>query len=191
MWVAKNPPSFALVEREDPRDAADAVRELDGRTLCGCRVRVDLSNGEKRSRNRDRLLLGVVALEMIIRGGVLHLATHLQDGEAAPSARAGPFLDIGEERDPCPRKEIPSRPDLTLGLLADLGQMKGNRRPLCKRSGVQEITSFDRSMYRKFKFCLRLPKLGALLNVLAVHICLSPGTVTHKGVILYGLKWVI
>lgn len=73
MWGAKNPPGFALVECEDPRDAADAVQELDGRTLCGCRVRVDLSNGEKRSRNRDRLLLGVVALEMIMGGGVLHL----------------------------------------------------------------------------------------------------------------------
>ena len=81
MWVAKNPPSFALVEREDPRDAADAVRELDGRTLCGCRVRVDLSNGEKRSRNRDRLLLGVVALEMIIVGGVLHLP-HISEMES-------------------------------------------------------------------------------------------------------------
>ncbi|KAF7693539.1 hypothetical protein HF521_008855 [Silurus meridionalis] len=52
VWVARNPPGFAFVEFEDPRDATDAVRELDGRTLCGCRVRVELSNGEKRSRNR-------------------------------------------------------------------------------------------------------------------------------------------
>ncbi|XP_063786185.1 serine/arginine-rich splicing factor 3-like isoform X1 [Pseudophryne corroboree] len=52
VWVARNPPGFAFVEFEDPRDAADAVRELDGRTLCGCRVRVELSSGEKRSRNR-------------------------------------------------------------------------------------------------------------------------------------------
>uniref|UniRef100_A0A8C5NUM9 RRM domain-containing protein n=1 Tax=Jaculus jaculus TaxID=51337 RepID=A0A8C5NUM9_JACJA len=54
MWVARNPPGFAFVEFEDAQDAADAVRELDGRTLCGCRVRVELSNGEKRSRNRGQ-----------------------------------------------------------------------------------------------------------------------------------------
>jgi len=52
VWVARNPPGFAFIEFEDPRDATDAVRELDGRTLCGCRVQVELSNGEKRSRNR-------------------------------------------------------------------------------------------------------------------------------------------
>ncbi|XP_062899758.1 serine/arginine-rich splicing factor 3 isoform X2 [Mobula hypostoma] len=52
VWVARNPPGFAFVEFEDPRDASDAVRELDGRNLCGCRVRVELSNGERRIRNR-------------------------------------------------------------------------------------------------------------------------------------------
>lgn len=110
------------------------------------------------------LLLGVVALEMIIGEGVLHLVADLQDGEASPAAGAGPFLEIGGERDHCLGREITSRPDPFLGLVADLGQMKGNRRPVCKRSGVQEITSFDRSMYRKFKFCLRLHKLGAFLR---------------------------
>ncbi|XP_077458511.1 serine/arginine-rich splicing factor 3a [Stigmatopora argus] len=52
VWVARNPPGFAFVEFEDPRDASDAVRELDGRNMCGCRVRVELSTGEKRSRSR-------------------------------------------------------------------------------------------------------------------------------------------
>ncbi|EPQ02454.1 Serine/arginine-rich splicing factor 3 [Myotis brandtii] len=161
VWVARNPPGFAFVEFEDHRDAADAVRELDGRTLCGYRVRVELSNGEKRSRNRgpppswgrrprdDYLIIGE---------GVLHLAADLQDREASPVAGAGPFPEIGGEKDHCLGREIISRID------PSLGQMKGNRRPVCKMSGVQEITSFDRSMHRKFKFCSRLHKLGAFLR---------------------------
>ena len=124
------------------------------------------------------LLLGVVTLEVIIGGGVLHLDADLQDGEASPAAGPGPFLEIGEERDYCPGREITSRPDLSLGLVADLGQMKGNR-PVCKRSGVQEITSFDRSMYRKFKFCLRLHKLGAFLKCFSCSH-LFVGTVTQR-----------
>ena len=34
VWVARNPPGFAFVEFEDPRDADDAVRALDGRFVC-------------------------------------------------------------------------------------------------------------------------------------------------------------
>jgi splicing factor, arginine/serine-rich 7 len=30
VWVARNPPGFAFVEYEDPKDAEDAVRALDG-----------------------------------------------------------------------------------------------------------------------------------------------------------------
>ena len=30
VWVARNPPGFAFVEFEDPRDVDDACRELDG-----------------------------------------------------------------------------------------------------------------------------------------------------------------
>jgi len=30
VWVARNPPGFAFLEFEDPRDAEDAVRALDG-----------------------------------------------------------------------------------------------------------------------------------------------------------------
>ncbi|XP_007883213.1 serine/arginine-rich splicing factor 3 [Callorhinchus milii] len=52
VWVARNPPGFAFIEFEDSRDAADAVREMDGRTLCGVRVRVELSSGERRKRFR-------------------------------------------------------------------------------------------------------------------------------------------
>uniref|UniRef100_A0A8C6CCF8 RRM domain-containing protein n=1 Tax=Monodon monoceros TaxID=40151 RepID=A0A8C6CCF8_MONMO len=42
VWVARYPTDFTLVEFEDPPDAADAVREQDGRTLRGCLLRVDL-----------------------------------------------------------------------------------------------------------------------------------------------------
>ncbi|XP_037047079.1 serine/arginine-rich splicing factor 7 [Bradysia coprophila] len=46
VWIARNPPGFAFVEFEDARDAEDAVRGLDGRTICGRRARVELSNGK-------------------------------------------------------------------------------------------------------------------------------------------------
>ncbi|XP_075225939.1 serine/arginine-rich splicing factor 7-like isoform X5 [Lycorma delicatula] len=48
VWVARNPPGFAFVEFDDPRDAEDAVRGLDGRSICGRRVRVEMSNGAKK-----------------------------------------------------------------------------------------------------------------------------------------------
>ncbi|KAK5898622.1 hypothetical protein CesoFtcFv8_008179 [Champsocephalus esox] len=54
VWIARNPPGFAFVEFEDPRDADDAVRELDGKQLCGSRVRVELSSGSPRRSRYDR-----------------------------------------------------------------------------------------------------------------------------------------
>ncbi|XP_067355840.1 serine/arginine-rich splicing factor 7-like isoform X3 [Channa argus] len=54
VWIARNPPGFAFVEFEDPRDADDAVRGLDGKVLCGSRVRVELSTGTSRRSRYDR-----------------------------------------------------------------------------------------------------------------------------------------
>nr|BAN21055.1 RNA-binding protein [Riptortus pedestris] len=55
VWVARNPPGFAFIEFEDPRDAEDAVRALDGTRCCGTRIIVEMSNGKTRSgRGRRR-----------------------------------------------------------------------------------------------------------------------------------------
>ncbi|RWS21916.1 RNA-binding protein 1-like protein [Leptotrombidium deliense] len=52
VWVARNPPGFAFVEFEDPRDAEDAVRGLDGTRISGSRVRVEMSHGRRRNRGQ-------------------------------------------------------------------------------------------------------------------------------------------
>ncbi|KAL3841904.1 hypothetical protein ACJMK2_019993 [Sinanodonta woodiana] len=52
VWVARNPPGFAFVEFEDPRDAEDACRALDGTRINGSRVRVEMSNGKSRRGSR-------------------------------------------------------------------------------------------------------------------------------------------
>ena len=31
VWIARRPPGFGYIEFEDPRDAKDAIRDLDGR----------------------------------------------------------------------------------------------------------------------------------------------------------------
>lgn len=54
VWIARNPPGFAFVEFEDPRDAEDAVRGLDGTRLSGNRIRVEMSSGRSRSSRGGR-----------------------------------------------------------------------------------------------------------------------------------------
>lgn len=50
VWVARQPPGFAFAEFEDPRDAEDAARDLNGKEIRGRPVRVEVSHGRGKSR---------------------------------------------------------------------------------------------------------------------------------------------
>merc|ERR1712051_417822 len=52
VWVARSPPGFAFVEFEDHRDAEDAVHDLDGSTILGRRVRIEIAHGGDRRGGR-------------------------------------------------------------------------------------------------------------------------------------------
>ncbi|GFS64604.1 hypothetical protein TNIN_447511 [Trichonephila inaurata madagascariensis] len=45
VWVARNPPGFAFIEFEDDQDASEAIKEMNGATINGSEIRVDLSRG--------------------------------------------------------------------------------------------------------------------------------------------------
>ncbi|XP_074167214.1 serine/arginine-rich splicing factor 3 isoform X1 [Sminthopsis crassicaudata] len=168
VWVARNPPGFAFVEFEDPRDAADAVRELDGRTLCGCRVRVELSNGEKRSRNRGPPpSWGRRPRDDYRRRSPPPRRRYFRIKELifVSFTTLGPFQEIEEERDHCHGREIISLLVPFPGLAVALGQMKGNRTSAFKRSDVQEVAlHLTGACTEHYKFCLSLHKLSAFLK---------------------------
>jgi len=50
VWVARNPPGFAFVEFEDPRDAQDACKQMDGERIGNGRVKVEMSRGGRGGR---------------------------------------------------------------------------------------------------------------------------------------------
>ncbi|EKX73055.1 RNA recognition motif domain containing protein [Theileria equi strain WA] len=50
VWVARRPPGFAFVTFEDPRDASDAIAELNGREFQGTTLRVEYCKGARPSR---------------------------------------------------------------------------------------------------------------------------------------------
>ena len=55
VWIATNPPGFAYVFYETFKDAEKAVATMDGKSLCGVRVRVELSPIEdRRKQGYDR-----------------------------------------------------------------------------------------------------------------------------------------
>ena len=45
VWVARNPPGFGFILFDDSRDAGDALKEMDGRRVCGSRIRVEYARG--------------------------------------------------------------------------------------------------------------------------------------------------
>ncbi|GIY34858.1 RNA-binding protein Rsf1 [Caerostris extrusa] len=45
VWVARNPPGFAFIEFEDDQEASEAIKEMNGATINGSEIRVDLSRG--------------------------------------------------------------------------------------------------------------------------------------------------
>ena len=47
VWVARNPPGFAFVYFKRYRDAQEAVEKLNGRYVCGRRVKVEIATGGK------------------------------------------------------------------------------------------------------------------------------------------------
>lgn len=78
---------------------------------------------------------GSSALEMIIEEEE-STSMPISKMEKLPQPEV-PFRDRRREIT-VPGEKSQSHPDLSLGLTADLGQMKGNRRSVFKRSGVQE-----------------------------------------------------
>lgn len=54
VWTVRNAPGIAFVESEDPRNAEDAVRGLDGKLICGPPVRMNY----QQECFRDLILLG-------------------------------------------------------------------------------------------------------------------------------------
>lgn len=50
VWIARNPPGFAFVDYEDDRDARDAVRDMNGRTILDRRIKVEISRRGRTGR---------------------------------------------------------------------------------------------------------------------------------------------
>ncbi|KAK6191782.1 hypothetical protein SNE40_003378 [Patella caerulea] len=104
VWIARKPPGFAFVEFEDPRDAEDAARGLDGSRINGRRVRVEMSSGKSRWGSRG---------PPVRRGG----GSSYDDYRPPRRGRSRSFsprrrsrsLSRGRSRSPSPRRRSRSR----------------------------------------------------------------------------------
>uniref|UniRef100_A0A0G4F727 RRM domain-containing protein n=1 Tax=Chromera velia CCMP2878 TaxID=1169474 RepID=A0A0G4F727_9ALVE len=54
VWVARTPPGFAFVTFDDARDAADAVKEMDGQRIGSKHIRCELAKSEGRGGRGGR-----------------------------------------------------------------------------------------------------------------------------------------
>lgn len=50
VWLARNPPCFAFVVFKHKQDAEDAIKDIDGRVVCGSRVRCSWARPRTRGR---------------------------------------------------------------------------------------------------------------------------------------------
>lgn len=56
VWLARNPPCFAFAVYKYRADAEEAIREMDGRVVCGQRIRCSWAKPRVRGgRNNSRL----------------------------------------------------------------------------------------------------------------------------------------
>ncbi|XP_054708095.1 RNA-binding protein Rsf1-like [Uloborus diversus] len=52
VWVARNPPGFAFIDFENDDDANEAIKEMNGATINGQEIRVDVSRSGGRRGGR-------------------------------------------------------------------------------------------------------------------------------------------
>ncbi|XP_053194561.1 RNA-binding protein Rsf1-like isoform X1 [Scomber japonicus] len=102
VWIARNPPGFAFVEFEDPRDADDAVRGLDGPSVgvvCGWNSRQEcrgaLGTSGRRPAGRSTRTINVTSAEREVTTPTTATATAAAAAGAGPGPGPGPGLEGG------------------------------------------------------------------------------------------------